>query len=56
MIELKNIHKVFEVNSQKIYAVDGVNLTIQDGEIFGIIGYAIAKKIPMKHGKYEKVY
>ena len=26
------------------------------GTIFGIIGYAIAKKIPMKHGKYEKVY
>lgn len=26
------------------------------GTIFGIIGYAIAKKIPMKKGKYEKVY
>ena len=44
MIELKNIHKVFEVNSQKIYAVDGVNLTIHDGEIFGIIGYSGAGK------------
>ena len=26
------------------------------GTIFGIIGYAIARKIPMKKGKYEKVY
>ena len=26
------------------------------GTIFGIIGYAIAKKIPMKKGKYEKAY
>ena len=26
------------------------------GTLFGIIGYAIAKKIPMKRGKYEKVY
>jgi undecaprenyl-diphosphatase len=26
------------------------------GTIFGIIGYAIAKKLPMKKGKYEKVY
>ena len=26
------------------------------GTIFGIIGYAIAKKIPMKKGKYEKIY
>ena len=26
------------------------------GTLFGIIGYAIAKKIPMKKGKYEKVY
>ena len=26
------------------------------GTIFGIIGYAIARKIPMKKGKYEKAY
>ena len=26
------------------------------GTLFGIIGYAIAKKIPMKRGKYEKAY
>ena len=44
MIELKNIHKVFEVKTQKIHAVNGVNLTIHDGEIFGIIGYSGAGK------------
>lgn len=44
MIELKNIHKVFQVKSQEIHAVNDVNLTIQDGEIFGIIGYSGAGK------------
>lgn len=44
MIELRNVHKVFQVKSQEIHAVHGVNLTIQDGEIFGIIGYSGAGK------------
>lgn len=44
MIELKNINKVFQVKSQNIHAVNNVNLKIQDGEIFGIIGYSGAGK------------
>ena len=45
VIELKNIQKVFQIkDNQEIHAVNNVNLTIQDGEIFGIIGYSGAGK------------
>lgn len=44
MIELKNIRKVFGKKEDEIHAVNGVNLTIADGEIFGIIGYSGAGK------------
>lgn len=44
MIELKHITKIFQVNKKEIHAVDDVSLTIQDGEIFGIIGYSGAGK------------
>ena len=45
VIELKNIQKVFQIkDNQQIHAVNNVNLTIKDGEIFGIIGYSGAGK------------
>lgn len=44
MIELKHISKVFHTNKKEVKAVNDVSLTIQDGEIFGIIGYSGAGK------------
>ena len=44
MIELKNIKKIFGTKEEQIHAVNGVTLTINDGEIFGIIGYSGAGK------------
>lgn len=44
MIELKNISKIYQVNGSPITAVSDVNLAIQTGEIFGIIGYSGAGK------------
>ena len=44
MIELKQIVKVFETKNDDIHAVNGVDLTIHDGEIYGIIGYSGAGK------------
>ncbi len=44
MIELKGITKVFDTKDDQIHAVNGVDLTIEDGEIFGIIGYSGAGK------------
>ena len=44
MIELKDLTKEFKTSKGKMVAVDNVNLTIQDGEIFGIIGFSGAGK------------
>lgn len=44
MIELKNISKTFINEKRKVDAVKDVNLTIEDGEIFGIIGFSGAGK------------
>ncbi|MDQ0206646.1 methionine ABC transporter ATP-binding protein [Alkalicoccobacillus murimartini] len=44
MITLKSLRKVFELKSGNVTAVDDVNLTIDRGGIFGIIGYSGAGK------------
>ena len=44
MILINNISKTFEVSKKKIEAVQDVSLTINDGEIFGIIGFSGAGK------------
>lgn len=44
LIEIKDVVKTFSTNKNQINAVKGVNLTIADGEIFGIIGYSGAGK------------
>jgi D-methionine transport system ATP-binding protein len=47
MIQLQNITKVYKTKSGHLTAVDNVNLTINTGEIFGIIGYSGAGKSTM---------
>lgn len=44
MIEIQDIVKSFSQKGEDIHAVRGVNLTIEDGDIFGIIGYSGAGK------------
>lgn len=45
MIEIKNLTKKYETNDGKdFHAVNGVSLSINDGEIFGIIGKSGAGK------------
>ncbi|MDN8600084.1 methionine ABC transporter ATP-binding protein [Citrobacter enshiensis] len=44
MIALKNISKVFTPGKHTITAVDNVNLTVEQGQIYGIIGYSGAGK------------
>lgn len=44
MIALKNISKVFTSGNHTITAVDNVNLTVEQGQIYGIIGYSGAGK------------
>lgn len=44
MIEIKNLHKQFHLNNTIINAVDDVTLSIEEGDIYGIIGYSGAGK------------
>ncbi|MGX7109124.1 methionine ABC transporter ATP-binding protein [Facklamia miroungae] len=44
MIELKNVSVTFEKEDRMVRAVSDVNLQIQAGEIFGIVGYSGAGK------------
>ncbi len=44
MIELKNIVKDFGTGEAQVHALHGITLTVQDGEIFGIIGLSGAGK------------
>ena len=47
MIELKDISKIYKSKNGEITAVKNVNLSINRGEIFGIIGYSGAGKSTM---------
>lgn len=44
MIELKNINVEFKLKGNLVYAVKDVNLTINKGEVFGIVGLSGAGK------------
>lgn len=44
MIELKNIKKIFHTKKGTVEAVNGVDLTIEGGDIYGIVGYSGAGK------------
>lgn len=44
MIELKNVTKVFKSKGKSITALNNINLKINDGDIFGIIGFSGAGK------------
>lgn len=44
MIELKKVSKAFTEESTQIIAVSDISLIIQDGDIFGIIGFSGAGK------------
>ncbi|RHW42669.1 methionine ABC transporter ATP-binding protein [Neobacillus notoginsengisoli] len=44
MISIKNVRKSFQTKQGTLTAVDNVNLEINEGEIFGVIGYSGAGK------------
>lgn len=47
MLELKHITKTFDTDAGPVTAVNDVSLTINQGEIFGIIGFSGAGKSTM---------
>lgn len=44
MIEFENVSKVFHVNGSSLQALNNVNLKIESGDIYGIIGFSGAGK------------
>jgi D-methionine transport system ATP-binding protein len=44
LIQLRDVKKSFDVKKQTIHAVDGVSLTVDKGDIYGIVGYSGAGK------------
>lgn len=44
MIEIKNLSKSFQIKDGNVQALKNINLTIQDGDIYGIIGMSGAGK------------
>ncbi|HKM96349.1 MAG TPA: ATP-binding cassette domain-containing protein [Buttiauxella sp.] len=44
MIEFRNVSKTFSRKGRDIVALDGINLRVDKGDIFGIIGYSGAGK------------
>ena len=44
MIEIKNLKKEYTTNNISNLVLDNINLEIDEGEIFGIIGYSGAGK------------
>ena len=44
IIEIQNLSKTFGVGEGQVAALDGVSLSVEQGEIFGIIGLSGAGK------------
>ena len=44
LIEIKNLRKVYQVPGGEVVALDGINLKIERGQIYGIIGMSGAGK------------
>jgi putative ABC transport system ATP-binding protein len=38
LIELRDVHKIYEMGSEKVRALDGVDLTVEKGEYLAIMG------------------
>lgn len=44
MIKFQNVCKIYETNNEKIEALKDINLTVEKGDIFGVIGFSGAGK------------
>ena len=45
MIELNQIVKRYKTKKQDVLAVDHVDLSIQSGSIFGVVGFLVQERV-----------
>ena len=38
LIELKDVYKIYQMGTETVHALDGINLTIDEGEFVAIVG------------------
>ena len=38
LIELKDIYKIYHMGEETVHALDGINLTVDQGEFVAIVG------------------
>ena len=38
LIELRNVYKIYQMGAETVHALDGINLTIDEGEFVAIVG------------------
>ena len=55
MIEIKHLYKSFETSAGTVEALKDINLTIEDGDIYGIIGMSGAGKSTLLMNIKEEV-
>lgn len=44
LLEIKNLHIVYDTDDARVYAVNGINLSMQEGETLGLVGETGAGK------------
>lgn len=44
MIEFRNVSKIFKSKTRTVEALKNINLTVEKGDIFGVIGFSGAGK------------
>ena len=38
LIELKNVYKIYQMGEETVHALDGIDLTVDQGEFVAIVG------------------
>ena len=46
LIELRNVYKIYPMGDEAVHALDGVSLTIDQGEFVAIVGSSGSGKSP----------
>ena len=48
LIEIKDIYKIYRPGENEVHALDGISLTIEEGDFAAIIGYPDGRNVSLK--------